>query len=253
MSRPERKSSKRSAKATLSTDHTAQIYHLDEHFEERRIVLHAKTLNQEAALNNMRRCEVSVAMGPAGVGKTYLTAGVAGQDFLAKNVDKIILTRANVTIGKTIGALPGTIQEKMRPLLEPIVNALERHLTPGRVKYMIHKEQIEMLPFEYVRGRNFKDVFVIIDEAQNLTEDDMIAIITRYESGRIVLLGDPIQNDLKSESGLVWLNKFAARNGLDIPIVNYQLKDIVRSGMVKKFLTALYKERGLSAELSPSE
>lgn len=257
MSRPsrnEKKSSRRSAKAErFPSNHTAQIIQLDEHFEERRIILNPKTLNQEIALNNMRRCEVTAAIGPAGVGKTYLAAGFAAQEFLAKKADKIILTRANVTIGETIGALPGTIQEKMAPLLRPITTALERHLTPGRVKYMIHKEQIEMLPFEYVRGRSFKDEIVIIDEAQNLTEDDVIAIVTRFESGRIMLLGDPIQNDLKSESGLVWLTKFAERNGLDIPIVNYQLKDIVRSSFVKKFLTALYKERGLYTESDPSE
>lgn len=254
MSRPrrnERKSGSRAAKASLPKDHTAQILHLDKdqpHFEQRRVIIEPKTLNQEFALKNLRRCEISAAVGPAGVGKTYVTAGVAAEMYLAESVDKIILTRANVTIGETIGALPGTINEKMEPLLKPILSAIERHLTPGRVKYMLNKQQIEMLPFEFVRGRNFKDEFVIIDEAQNLTEDDMIAIVTRFESGRIVLLGDPIQNDLKSESGLVWLSKFCERNGLNIPIVNYQLKDIVRSSFVKKFLTALYKERGLYVE-----
>lgn len=245
--RNDRNSSRRSSKVDRNEGRSAQIYHLHDDnskFEYHKIDLKPKTTVQNIAIKSIRESEVVALIGPAGVGKTFITAGLAAEAFLEKNVDKIILTRANVGVGKTIGALPGTIEEKMTPLLRPVLDALERHLTPGRVKYMLNKQQIELLPFEYVRGRSFRDEFVIIDEAQNLTPEDMIAIVTRYESGNIVLLGDPVQNDLKSENGLDWINSFCQRNNLNIPIINFSLSDIVRSKFVKDFLIALYQEKG---------
>jgi phosphate starvation-inducible PhoH-like protein len=217
-------------------------------FREReswRVELLPKTVNQRHFINALKDSEVCAAIGPAGVGKTYCAAGVAAQMFLADLVDGFVLTRANVLRGETVGFLPGSKEDKMTPLLMPILDSLRRHLGP-KVDYMLNKGQIEMLPFEYVRGRSFINKFVIIDEAQNLDEEDMIAIITRYESGRIVLLGDPFQNDLKGESGLLWLHAFAQRNGFDIPITVFQLEDIVRSGFVRSFLSHLYKENGVT-------
>jgi phosphate starvation-inducible PhoH-like protein len=100
-----------------------------------------------------------------------------------------------------------------------------------------------MLPFEYVRGRSFKDAFVIVDEAQNMTPKDIQALCTRYESGRTVLLGDPFQHDLEDvEPGVTWLSKFAKRHRLGVPVIEFGLSEIVRSGFVKKFLMALYKD-----------
>ena len=214
--------------------------------EPKKISLVPQTDNQKRFITNMRKHEVSAAIGPAGVGKTYCAAGVAAQFFLDNFIDGIVLTRANVTVGTTIGFLPGTANEKMEPLLMPILDALKRHLTAGKVKYMIEKQQIEMLPFEYVRGRSFIDKVVIVDEAQNLTPEDMIAIITRYESGRIILLGDPFQNDLKGDCGLVWLARFAERNNLDMPVTCFSIEDIVRSEFVKRFITHLYAEHKVS-------
>lgn len=170
--------------------------------------------------------------------------------FVNEFVDGIVLTRANITVGRTVGFLPGSANDKMEPLLMPMLDALKRHLTSGKVKYMIDKQQIEMLPFEYVRGRSFIDKVVIVDEAQNLTPEDMIAIVTRYESGRIVLLGDPFQNDLKGDCGLNWLDSFNRRNDMAMPITIFGIDDIVRSSFVKKFITLLYAENHKSELLS---
>lgn len=218
--------------------------------EPRKIVLHPQTVNQKHFINAMKDSEVCAAIGPAGVGKTYCAAGVAAQMLMADMVDGFILTRANVVRGATVGFLPGTKDDKMTPLLMPIIDALKRHLGEGKVNYMIDKGQIEMLPFEYVRGRSFINKFVIIDEAQNLTTEDAIAIVTRYETGRIVLLGDPFQNDLKVDCGLVWLHDFAKRNDFDMPITLFQVPDIVRSGFVRKFIELLYREYDLSGTYS---
>ena len=218
----------------------------------RRVEIQPKTPKQRHFINNMRDSEVCAAIGPAGVGKTFCAAAVGAQMFLAGIVDGFVLTRANVLRGESVGFLPGTKEDKMAPLLMPILDALRRHVGV-KVDYMLAKGQIELLPFEYVRGRSFRSKFVIIDEAQNLTEDDMIAIVTRYESGRVVLLGDPFQNDLKEESGLLWLHRFAQRNAFDIPITIFQIEDVVRSGFVRSFLMHLYREKGRTDEYANLE
>lgn len=211
---------------------------------EKRQIFRAKTHNQKKLIQNIKTFEVSAAMGPAGVGKTFCTALVAAQMISSGDIEGLILTRANVTVGNTVGFLPGTAEEKMTPLLKPVLDCLERHLTKGKVKYMLDKNQIELLPFEYVRGRSFSNKFVIIDEAQNLTIDDVVAIVTRYESGRIVLLGDPFQNDLNdTECGLVWLERFANKHKLNMPVTLFSVDDIVRSNFVKSFISALYKDQ----------
>lgn len=206
------------------------------------IQLTPKTSKQREFINSMENNEISVGIGPAGVGKTYCTAGVAAKKFVNGQITKIVLTRANVTIGNSVGMLKGDIYDKMQPLLQPILDSLGRHLGQNKVKYMIECGQIELLPFEYVRGRSFYDAMVIIDEAQNLTPEDMIAIVTRYESGRTVLLGDPFQNDLPSENGLDWIDAFMSRNDMQVPVVKFGVEDVVRSEFVKKFLRALYAE-----------
>lgn len=211
-----------------------------------RVQLEAQSRNQARFIEAVKKHEVCAAMGPAGVGKTYVATGMAADYFVRNLVDGLILTRVNVPASRTIGYLKGTAEEKMEPLLLPIIECLKRHLNPGKVKYMFEANQIEMLPFEYVRGRSFLNKFVIIDEAQNMTEDDLIAVITRYESGRVVLLGDPFQNDLKTRPGLHWLADFCQRHGLNMPITQFTIEDIVRSSFVKEFLACLYKDRELA-------
>lgn len=213
-----------------------------------KVILNPKGENQGNFIGAIRTSEVSAAIGPAGVGKTYCAAGVVAQLFLENIIDGIILSRANVVVGESRGLLPGTEEEKMAPLLMPIIDALTRHLGNEKVDYMRAKKEIQLLSFEYMRGRSFYNKAVIIDEAQNLTVDDVITIVTRYESGRIILLGDPFQNDLDGECGLTWLEAFAERNNIKIDITVFGTNDIVRSNFVKKFIEALYRERGIAVD-----
>lgn len=211
-----------------------------------------KTENQSLLVKNINENEIIIANGPAGVGKTYIVGSMASK-FISENyVDKIVLTRANVTVGKTIGLLPGTLEDKMTPLLLPILNVFKERMGSAYV-YNMAKKRIEMQPLEYVRGMNFKNTFLIIDEAQNLTVAEVKALVTRYESGRIVFMGDPYQRDVKAEDcGLIWLEKFAKRNNLNYPVVNFSLDDIVRSDLVKNFLVALYAEENVETKQKPT-
>jgi phosphate starvation-inducible PhoH-like protein len=163
--------------------------------------------------------------------------------FLAEgSVDKIILTRANVHVGKSLGMLPGSVTDKMEPLLAPILAVLRERMGDGLYGYNLAKQKIVMQPIEYIRGNSFRDTFLIIDEAQNLTVEEVQALVTRYESGRILFLGDNFQTDIKGLNGLDWLEKFSNRHELNYPVIKFGLEHIVRSSLVKEFLTALYSE-----------
>lgn len=212
--------------------------------KRKQIDFNPKTETQSELVDSIRKNEITVAIGPAGVGKTFCVATIAAQMLINKEIDKIVLTRANVTVGQTIGMLPGTVEEKMTPLLMPILSVLKRQLGEGMYEYCLRKQKIVMLPAEYIRGLSFIDSFVIIDESQNLTPNEVKAVVTRYESGKIVLLGDPDQHDLRDEEpGIQWLGKFVKRHKLNIPCIKFGLDDIVRHEMVKKFLVALSKDK----------
>lgn len=204
--------------------------------------LQPKNEKQEAMINAIHTSEIVVAEAPAGCGKTYISGGMAAK-FLAEGlVDRIILTRANVHVGKTLGMLPGSVTDKMEPLLAPILAVLRERMGDGAYSYNLAKGKVVMQPLEYIRGNSFRDSFIIIDEAQNLTVDEVQALITRYESGRILFLGDNFQTDIKGQNGLDWLEKFSQRHNLNYPVIKFGLEHIVRSSLVKEFLTALYSE-----------
>jgi phosphate starvation-inducible PhoH-like protein len=204
--------------------------------------LQPKNPKQEAMIHAINHSEIIIAEAPAGCGKTYISGGMAAKFLSEGLVDKIILTRANVHVGKSLGMLPGTINEKMEPLLAPIISVLRERMGDGLYAYNMAKKKIEIQALEYIRGNSFKDCFIIIDEAQNLTKAEVSALVTRFESGRILFIGDNFQSDIKGENGLDWLEQFASRHNLDYPVIKFELKDIVRSDLVKKFLTALYSE-----------
>lgn len=232
---------------------TAYDYQPEGRFQKPNNHVQPKTENQSLLVNHINGNEIIIANGPAGVGKTYIVASMASKLLSEGVIDKIVLTRANVTVGKTIGLLPGTVEDKMTPLLLPILNVFKERM--GTVYgYNMAKKKVEMQPLEYVRGMNFKNTFLIIDEAQNLNVSEVKALVTRYESGRIVFMGDPYQRDVREEDcGLIWLEKFAKRNNLDYPVVNFSLDDIVRSDLVKNFLTALYAEEGVGVKKTKSQ
>lgn len=202
-----------------------------------------KNAKQEAFIKAINGSEIVIAEAPAGCGKTYISGGMATKFLAEGSVDRIILTRANVHVGKSLGMLPGTVNEKMEPLLAPILTVLRERMGDGLYSYNMAKKKIEIQALEYIRGNSFKDSFIIIDEAQNLTIPEVQAIITRFESGRILFIGDNFQTDIKGQTGLDWLEQFSKRHGLGYPVIKFGLDDIVRSSLVKRFLTALYSEK----------
>lgn len=204
--------------------------------------LQPKNEKQEEMIKAINTSPIVIAEAPAGCGKTFISGSIAAKFLAEGSVDKIILTRANVHVGKSLGMLPGSVTDKMEPLLAPILSVLKERMGDGLYSYNLAKQKIVMQPIEYIRGNSFRDTFLIIDEAQNLTIEEVQALVTRYESGRILLLGDNFQTDIKGINGLDWLERFSQRNNLDYPVIKFGLEHIVRSSLVKEFLTALYAE-----------
>jgi phosphate starvation-inducible protein PhoH and related proteins len=206
--------------------------------------LQPKNDKQQDLIDAINHSEIIIAEAPAGCGKTYIAGSMAAKYMHEGHVNKIVLTRANVHVGKTIGLLPGTVDDKMEPLLAPILDVLKDRMGEGLYGYNRAKKKIDLQPLEFVRGKSWKDCFIIIDEAQNLTVEEVQALVTRYESGRILFIGDNFQTDIKGLNGLDWLEKFAGRHRLNYPVIKFGLEHIVRSDLVKEFLTALYLEKG---------
>jgi phosphate starvation-inducible PhoH-like protein len=205
--------------------------------------LQPKNARQQELIDAINHSEIVIAEAPAGCGKTYISGSMAAKYLSEGHVKRIILTRANVHVGKSIGLLPGTADDKMEPLLGPILAVLKDRMGDALYGYNRAKKKIDLQPLEYIRGNSFKDVFMIIDEAQNLTVEEVQALVTRYESGRILFIGDSYQTDIKGINGLDWLERFAQRHKLNYPVIKFGLDDIVRSDLVKEFLVALYSER----------
>lgn len=202
-----------------------------------------KTPNQDELITTIKHNPITLVIGPAGCGKTYISAAMAAKYYSHNYVDKIILSRANVPTGRTLGHFPGSIEDKLTPWMMPSLDVLRRFMGDGQFKYCMEKKNIQLQPIETIRGRSFDSSFIIVDEAQNLSIDEIISITTRLgEESKLVLLGDPFQSDLKCESGLVWFDKLADKYDLNIPSVHFTLDDVVRSRVVKEILVALYKE-----------
>ena len=199
---------------------------------------------QEAYLKALRgETPIVVAVGCAGVGKTYMAAVEAGNLYLTKAIDKIILTRPNVAAGRDLGHLPGTMEEKYAPWLIPLLETLTEVLGKGVVDTAVKNGNIEFAPMTYMRGRSLQNAFVICDEAQNLTVAEMVLLTTRIgDNTKMVINGDILQKDIKDKSGLSMLLDITKKYGIGIDTVEFTFDDIVRSGLCKEFVMAYMKE-----------
>lgn len=203
--------------------------------------LEVKNSSQEFYLSMLREMTVTLCTGPAGTGKTYLAAYVALEALLNKDVDKIVLTRPIVAC-EDIGYLPGDMHDKIHPYLMPLIDAVEAHVGPTKTKELFNFGSLEVLPLAYMRGRSLNRAFIILDEAQNATQDQMKMLLTRlgYES-KIVVNGDASQSDLPKglENGLTWAAK--RLNGVDghIGNVEFSSKNIVRHPLISKIIQHL--------------
>jgi phosphate starvation-inducible PhoH-like protein len=157
---------------------------------------------------------------------------------------RIVLTRANVPTGKSLGHFPGSIQEKMTPWLLPMLEVLKTSFGKEKYQYMVNKGDIEIQPIETIRGRSYADSLVLVDEAQNLNVDELKAITTRLgENSKLVLMGDPAQSDVKEGKDLLRFCSVVKRAGIRLPVVEFNVDDIVRSDIVADLVRVFIKEK----------
>lgn len=153
--------------------------------------LHPRTDRQAEYLEALRRADQVVVMGPAGTGKTYIASALAASLMLEGKIDRIILTRPNVPAGRSLGALPGTLEEKIAPWVIPFTDVIKEYMGYDRFNIAMKKKNIDVVPFEVMRGRTFDNAFVILDEAQNTTPEEMKMFLTRTgEDSTVVINGD---------------------------------------------------------------
>jgi len=202
-----------------------------------------KNENQEQYLQALKTSDQVIVFGPAGTGKTYCVATFAANQYHLKNVNKIVITRPHVAVGKDIGYLPGTLSEKCEPWALPVIDVLERHLNKGVVETGLKNSNIEIAPLALMRGRSFEDTFVIVDEAQNITLPELKMLVTRIgEGSKLVLNGDIQQSDLKEGDGLSKIVHYAKKHMLPIPIIEFTIDDVVRSDICKSWIKVFTEE-----------
>lgn len=202
-----------------------------------------KTLGQKKYIESIRRNTIVFGIGPAGTGKTYLAVAMAVKAFRAKEVNRIILTRPAVEAGEKLGFLPGDLQQKIDPYLRPLYDALFDMLGAESFEKYQSRGDIEVAPLAYMRGRTLDDSFIILDEAQNTTPEQMKMFLTRLGfNSKIVVTGDITQIDLPDgkRSGLVQAAKIL-KNVPDIEISRFSDKDVVRHRLVQDIIKAYDK------------
>ena len=210
----------------------------------------AKTIGQQNYIKAIRDHTVTIGVGPAGTGKTYLAVAAAVAAFRAKTVNRIILTRPAVEAGERLGFLPGDLQTKVDPYLRPLYDALFEMLGTETYNKYLEKGNIEVAPLAYMRGRTLDDSFIILDEAQNTTREQMKMFLTRLGFGsKIVITGDITQIDLPAEkvSGLKDAIKVLDHVD-DIAICRLSSQDVVRHALVQKIIAA-YESRDAKIEV----
>ena len=202
-----------------------------------------KTENQSKLIKAIKQSKQVLILGPAGTGKTYVTATCAADLYTLKEIDKIVITRPHVAVGKDIGYLPGTLEEKAQPWALPVLDVLTKHLGKGAVDTALKSGNIEVATLALMRGRSFDNAFIIVDEAQNIEVPEIKMLLTRVgEGSTIVLNGDIQQSDLKGTSGLSKIIHLAKKHMLDVPVVEFGLEDIVRSGICAEWVKVFMKE-----------
>jgi phosphate starvation-inducible PhoH-like protein len=203
----------------------------------RHIAVEPMTEKQSRYINAIHQGPVVVCTGYAGTGKTYLAAKMAASLYDARRINRIILTRPNVSSGQKIGFFPGTLEEKMDPWMRPLVSRLKADLG-GQYETGVKNGNISVEPFETMRGASYNG-FVILDEAQNTTPEEMKMFLTRYEGGRVIINGDIRQSDLKQKSGLAVLVNMIRKGDLPFHHIDFSdVEDIVRSDVCRDVILA---------------
>ena len=217
---------------------------------EKKSSVTAKTVGQKKYVEAIRNHDVTFGIGPAGTGKTYLAVAMALSALREGKIGRIILTRPAVEAGEALGFLPGDLYEKILPYLRPLHDALHDMMPAEEIQKNTERGAIEIAPLAYMRGRTLNNAFIILDEAQNSTAEQMFMFLTRLGlNSKAVITGDETQIDLPSNkhSGLIEAHR-ALRNIEGIGIVEFSKRDIVRHPLVMRIISAYEEHRGKKRE-----
>lgn len=206
----------------------------------RKKIIAPKSLAQKLYVEAIRKHDIVFSIGPAGTGKTYLAMAMAVSAFVAREVNRIILTRPAVEAGEKLGFLPGTLYEKIDPYLKPLFDALYDMMDYEKASRLVEKGAIEIAPLAYMRGRTLNDAFVILDEAQNTTSNQMKMFLTRLGfSSKAVITGDVTQVDLAANEKSGLLEAESLLRGIEgIEFIRFSKRDVVRHPLVKQIIEA---------------
>lgn len=222
---------------------------IKEKFLDKRVPppISAKNDLQKQIFKALATKQVVVISAPAGVGKSFCTMTAAADAFMKGEIDKIFLARPAVGMGNTLGLLKGTLEEKYSPYLMPLIEVFIQRYGRGAYECALNSGNIELLPFEYMRGRNLYG-WAIVDEFQQANAAEIYSVLTRItEGGKLILLGDRTQSDVKGQDGMSWLHDFVERHNLydSVEFIEGTSDDIVRSGFVKTIVKAREQDTGL--------
>jgi phosphate starvation-inducible protein PhoH and related proteins len=213
-----------------------------------------KTVNQKRYVDSIRRNTITFGIGPAGTGKTFLAVALAAAALSRREVNRIILTRPAVEAGERLGFLPGDLMAKVDPYLRPLFDALHDMLEPERVTQHLERGAMEVAPLAFMRGRTLNDSFIILDEAQNTSPEQMKMFLTRLGfNSKVVVTGDITQIDLprESDSGLVVVSEIL-RDVEGIEFVRFGEEDVVRHKLVRRIVAAYTEHsQSMAPELRP--
>lgn len=205
----------------------------------KKLNIQARNPRQREYIQSIRDHDITFGMGSAGTGKTYLAALLAVQYLTEGHVDKIVICRPAVTAGgEDLGFLPGGINDKMDPFIQPIFDAFRTYWQPSTIKQHLADQVIEIVPLAYMRGRSFNNTFIIADEMQNATPENLLMLLTRLgEGSKITITGDPIQSDINGKSCFNVAEKFLDTVE-EVNFVKFSNGDVVRHSTVANILNA---------------
>jgi phosphate starvation-inducible PhoH-like protein len=216
------------------------------HTHDKKSGVTAKTVGQKKYLDAIRKHDITFGIGPAGTGKTYLAVAAGLSALREGKISRIILTRPAVEAGEALGFLPGDLYEKITPYLRPLHDALHDMLPAEEIQKQTERGTIEIAPLAYMRGRTLNNAFIILDEAQNSTTEQMLMFLTRLGHGsKAVITGDETQVDLPphKNSGLIEAHR-ALKNVEGIAVIEFSRRDVVRHPLVQQIIAAYEEHRG---------
>jgi phosphate starvation-inducible protein PhoH and related proteins len=211
----------------------------------RKISVTPKTIGQKKYIEMIRENDIVFGVGPAGTGKTYLAVAMAVAALKEDKVSRIILTRPAVEAGEALGFLPGDLYEKIAPYLRPLHDALHDMLPAEEIMKLTERSTLEIAPLAYMRGRTLNNAFIILDEAQNTTTEQMLMFLTRLGHGsKAVVTGDPTQVDLPGHKRSGLIEAIRILRGVDgIALMEFQKRDVVRHALVQRIISAYEEHR----------